>query len=105
MHKRCSGFKDRLGDIPDFKSSKCNTRYTRTTRSETAKKIKLEVVDLFCYLCDMLSAGDGVGGGVEASSVMRVRSGWKKVRELLPLDVPCVFTQDKREVLCSLHQR
>ena len=51
--------------------------------SEIAKKIKLgnsdyEVVDEFCYLCNMLIAG----GGVEASSVMRVRSGWKKFREL-----------------------
>ena len=41
--------------------------------SETAKKIKLgnsdyEVVDQFCYLGDMWSAG----GGAEASSVMRL---------------------------------
>ena len=41
----------------------------------------LEVVDKFCYLGDMLD----VGGGAESSTVTRVRSGWKKFRELLPL--------------------
>ena len=41
----------------------------------------LEVVDKFCYLGDMLDAG----GGAESSTVTRVRSGWKKFRELLPL--------------------
>ena len=37
----------------------------------------LEVVDKFCYLGDMLDAG----GGAES----RVRSGWEKFREFLPL--------------------
>ena len=41
----------------------------------------LEVVDKFCYLGDMLDAG----GAAESSTVTRVRSGWKKFRELLPL--------------------
>ena len=41
----------------------------------------LEVVDKFCYLGDMLDAG----GGAESSTVTRVRSGWEKFRELLPL--------------------
>ena len=39
------------------------------------------MVDKFCYLGDMLDAG----GGAESSTVTRVRSGWKKYRELLPL--------------------
>jgi len=41
----------------------------------------LEVVDSFCYLGDMLSAG----GGCELSSTVRVKSAWKKFRELLPV--------------------
>ena len=41
----------------------------------------MEVVDKLCYLGDMISAG----GGVEESIVARVRSGWKKFRELLPV--------------------
>ena len=35
----------------------------------------------FCYLGDMISAG----GGVEASTTVRVRCGWKKFRKLSPL--------------------
>ena len=41
----------------------------------------LEVVDKFCYLGDMLDAD----GGAESNTVTRVRSGWEKFRELLPL--------------------
>ena len=47
-----------------------------------------EVVDQFCYLGDMISAG----GGAEASLVSQVRSGWKKFRELLPLLTSRVFS-------------
>ena len=41
----------------------------------------LEVVDKFCYLGDKLDAG----GRSESNTVTRVRSGWNKFRELLPL--------------------
>jgi len=41
----------------------------------------LECVNEFCYLGDMI----GVGGDVEANSIMRVKCNWKKFRELLPL--------------------
>ena len=41
----------------------------------------LEVVDFFCYLGDMFSAG----GGCELSSTVRVKSAWKKFREVLPV--------------------
>ena len=41
----------------------------------------IEVVDRFCYLGNMLDAG----GGAESSTITRVRSRWKKFRELLPL--------------------
>ena len=42
---------------------------------------KLEVVASFCYLCDMLSAG----GGCEMAVTTRVKTAWKKFRELLPV--------------------
>ena len=42
---------------------------------------KLEVVASFCYLGDMLSAG----GGCEITLTTRVKTAWKKVRELLPV--------------------
>ena len=41
---------------------------------------KLEVVASFCYLDDMLSAG----GGCEIIVTTRVKTAWKKFRELLP---------------------
>ena len=42
---------------------------------------KLEVVASFCYLGDMLSAG----GDCEISVTIRVKTAWKKFRELLPV--------------------
>ena len=41
----------------------------------------LEVVNKFCYLHNMIS----VDGCVEESIVARIRCGWKKFRELLPV--------------------
>ena len=41
---------------------------------------KLDVVTSFCYLGDMLSAG----GGCEIMVTTRVKTAWKKFRELLP---------------------
>ena len=40
---------------------------------------KLEVVASFCYLGDMLSAG----GGCEITVTTRVKTAWKKFRELV----------------------
>ena len=42
---------------------------------------ELEVVDSFCYLGDMLSAA----GGCDLATTTRVKSAWKKFRELMPL--------------------
>ena len=42
---------------------------------------KLEVAASFCYLGDMLSAG----GGCEITVTTRVKTAWKKLRELLPV--------------------
>ena len=47
-----------------------------------------ERIDKFCYLGDMLSAG----GGLEASSITQIRTGWKKFKEILPLLTSRVFS-------------
>ena len=39
------------------------------------------MINQFCSLWDMIRAG----GGAEASTIVRVRSGWKSFRVLLPL--------------------
>jgi len=41
----------------------------------------LEVVDNFCYLGDMLS----VDGDADAAAEARIRTGWNKLRQLVPL--------------------
>ncbi len=43
--------------------------------------VSFECVEEFCCLRDVISAGGGAG----SSSVARVRSGWKKARELFLL--------------------
>ena len=48
-------------------------------------------MDKFCNLGDMLSAGGGAEMA-EASSITRIRTGWKKFRELLPLLTSRVFS-------------
>ena len=42
---------------------------------------KLELVDKFCYLGDMLSVDGDADAAVEAS----IRIGWNKFRQLVPL--------------------
>ena len=44
-------------------------------------KSRLEMVASFCYLGDMLSAG----GGCEITVTTRMKTAWKKFRELLPV--------------------
>jgi len=41
----------------------------------------LELVDKFCYLGDVL----GEDGDVDAAVEARVRTGWHKIRQLVPL--------------------
>ena len=61
----------------NFVCSQCSSGAVADRNNE--KKVmlagsNLEVVDKFCYLGDMLDAGDGA----ESSTATRVRSGWKK---------------------------
>ena len=74
--------KGRLKITPSFKGLTC---LHPPENGNEAHKIKL---GKFCYLGCMLSAG----GGAEASSITRVRTGRKKFRELLPLLTSRVFS-------------
>ena len=62
---------------------------------------KYEVVNQFCYLGDIISAG----GKAEASTIARVRSGWKSFRVLLPLLASRVILLKKRAFICCLRQK
>jgi len=48
---------------------------------DIAVSAKLELVDKFCYLGDMLS----VDGDADAAVQARIRLGWNKFRQLVPL--------------------
>ena len=84
VHKKCSGLQ-RLTPNPDYRCAWCmgNARPIdgRPQSEVQVGPDKLEVVASFCYLGDMLSAG----GGCEMAVTTRVKTAWKKFRELLPV--------------------
>ena len=51
------------------------------TSVDIGDSAKLELVDKFCYLGDMLS----VDGDADAAVEARIRIGWNKFRQLVPL--------------------
>ena len=88
VHKKCSGLK-RLTKDPDYRCTRCQgtarTLDSRPQREVQVRPDKLEVVASFCYLVDMLSAA----GGCELSTTTRVKTVWKKFKELLPVLSSC----------------
>ena len=84
MHKKCSGFK-RLTEDPDYRCTRCQGTACpldgRPQREVQVGPDKLEVVASICYLRDMLSAACGC----ELSTTTRVKTAWKKFKELKPV--------------------
>ena len=84
MHKKCSGLK-RLTKDPDFRCTRCQGTARpldgRPQKEVQAGPDKLEVVASFFYLGDMLSAADGC----ELSTTTRVKTAWKKFKQLPPV--------------------
>ena len=84
VHKKCSGLK-RLKKDPDYRCTRCQgTACPLDGRSQKEVQVgpdKLEVVASFCNLGDMLSAA----GGCELSTPTRVKTAWKKFKDLLPV--------------------
>ena len=88
VHKKCSGLK-RLKKDPDYRCTRCQGT-ARPLDGRPQKEVqvgydKLEVVASFCYLGDMLSAA----GGCELSTTTRVKTAWKKFKDLLPVPSSC----------------
>ena len=74
-----------LKNDPDYKCTRCQGS-ARPLDGRPQKEVqvgpdKLEVVAFFCYLGDMLSAA----GGCELSTTTRVKTAWKKFKDLLPV--------------------
>ena len=101
VHARCCGIPGKLSKVTDFVCSTCSCQTsTKNTSEHMPEKITIgdsayDVVNQFCYLGDMLSAG----GGAEASSLTRSRCAWKKFRELLPILTSRVLSMKKKGFL------
>ena len=88
VHKKCSGL-TRLKKDPDYRCTRCQGT-ARPLDGRPQKEVqvgpdKLEVVPSFCYIGDMLSAA----GGCELSTTTRVKTAWKKFKDLLPVLSSC----------------
>ena len=81
VHKKCSGIKGSMSKVAkSFICRGCLNPVTSAGRT-IGDSAKLELVDKFCYLGDMLSVDGDANAAVEA----RIRIGWNKFRQLVPL--------------------
>ena len=87
VHSKCSGVKGSLSRFSvNFKCKVCMGNIQDAIHSSESKVLDLgdgmsiEEVGSFCYLGDTISKQGGAGEAVTA----RVRSGWKKFKELAP---------------------
>ena len=84
VHKKCSGIKGSMSKMAkSFICRSCLNPVTSAGRIsvDIGASAKLELVDKFCYLGDMLSLDGDADAAVEA----RIRTGWNKFRQLVPL--------------------
>jgi len=84
VHKKCSGIKGSMSKVAkSFICSCCLNPVTSAVRTgvDIWASAKLELVDKFCYLGDMLS----VDGDADAAVKARIRIGWNKFSHLVPL--------------------
>jgi len=80
VHRKCTGIKGSMYKvIKSFICRGCMNQVTGTVRTsvDTGGDANLELVDKICYLGDMLSA--------DAAVETRIRIGWNKFRQLVPL--------------------
>jgi len=84
VHKKCSSIKGSMYKVMrSFICRGCSNPVTSRGRTsvDIGVSANLEVVDKFCYLGDMLS----VDGHDDAAVEARIRTGWNKFRQLVPL--------------------
>jgi len=84
VHKKCSGIKGNMYNVTkSFICRGCSNPVISTghTSVDIGASANLEVVCKFCYLGDMLR----VDGDADAAVEVRIRIGWNKLRQLVPL--------------------
>ena len=103
VHKRCSSLKSKLVSTINFKFKACLDPQVSDVDYKAVELDgnKYEVVNQFCYLVDMISAG----GGAEASTIARVRSDWKSFKVLLPLLASRVISLKTKKCLYAAYVR
>ena len=84
-HRKCSGVKGRLQKVVDYCCPSCASYGTEPVARQVdvvlADYDRLESVDQFCYLGDML----GAESGAEEPTQNRARCVWAKFRKLEPI--------------------
>jgi len=84
VHRKCSRIKGSMYKVmKTFICRGCVNPVTGTgcTSVDIGGNANLELVDKFCYLGDMFS----VDGDADAAVENRIRTGWNKFRQLVPL--------------------
>ena len=87
VHKKCSGVKEKLREgLVGYKCPICSGQVQRrfddgVKEVELSGSGKLECVNKFCYLGDVI----GSGGGASDASRNRVRCAWGKFNQLQPM--------------------
>ena len=81
IHKRCTGIKGRLKEDNSYVCLACINPVMTPPVEFIVDDSPLEVVPFFCYLGDMI----GDNGGCFDAITSRVKSAWKKFRDLLPI--------------------
>ena len=79
VHKKCSGIKGSMSKVAkSFICRACLNPVTSAghTSVDIGASAKLELVDKFCYVSDMLS----VDGDADAAVEARIRIGWNKFK-------------------------
>ena len=80
VHKRCSGAHGSLTQEKDFTCKKCipGVLFEDEDKMITLDGDNIEVVDRFSYLGDVISTE----GGAQEAVTSRIRSAWKKLKEV-----------------------
>ena len=85
VHKACTALTGRLIEDPNFKCKRCLGLIPELATPDPINLVldgeQIEAVSTFCYLGDVT----GERGGCFDATTARIRSAWKKFRELLPL--------------------
>ena len=84
VHKKCSGIQGSMSKVAkSFICRGCLNPVTSAghTSVDIEASAKLELVNKFCYIVGMLS----VDGDADAAVEARIRIGWNKFRQLVPL--------------------